>query len=356
MKNNIILTTRIAIISLLVSLLAVKSAVCQNEDTVMTTIWCDDFEGGGGPWRLVDNDGNGNNWTVSSNYPNSGTYSLFAGFSTTQEDNWAISPAVAIADTLSHVELTWQVSGYGNYVESYDCLIVHGDSVTSEYDSVYGEQVSGGYYARSVDLSQYAGDTIHVVFRHRSHFQNFLCIDDVCISGTAHRQNPEPHQPTVTIVSADSALIGEQVSFHAEGEYAETYLWTFEGADTESSTEQTATATWSDTGRYTVTVLVTNEEGRATDMKTITIYKEAETGVRESIEKLEIEIYPNPAGDIVTVEAPVECETTILDQKGVCVVESTRAKKIEVSDLPRGIYHVVISDGKRCVTRKLLHL
>ena len=80
-------------------------------DPVTTLPWVEDFENASPCWTLVDNNDNNNNWHISatSDYAHSGTNTLWNNYSSVQEDNWAISPAITIPANANDINLTWYV-------------------------------------------------------------------------------------------------------------------------------------------------------------------------------------------------------------------------------------------------------
>lgn len=173
--------TTTVILFLIVSSFA---AYAQNDPT-QTLPWCEDFDNGNAPgWQFIDNDGDGMNWSVSDYEPYNGAFSLFGpSYTNHTEDNWAISPAIEIPQNNQEITLTWKVYSHNSYSERYEVKIsTRGSDNLNEYDSLFAETLSGGYYERKLNLSAYAGSTVHVAFRHRSTFQNYLCIDNVCIT------------------------------------------------------------------------------------------------------------------------------------------------------------------------------
>lgn len=329
----------------------------QNEDcdTIRTFPWCEGFDYVSHPcWLFIDNDSNGHNWTIGDIYPYDGVNCLVGNISRDLEDNWAISPAIVTPDNGISLKLTWMVYAHPNYAETYEVLVGTGDSDDiSSFDSIFGETLSGGYFEREITLPQYSGAVIHVAFRHRSQFQNFICIDNMCISTTGD----EPYNPvTVSIDSPDSAFVDELVSFSALTENAERIEWRLEGAETTEATGRSVTTSWSTAGNYTVSVTASGRGSTATDSKTITILERPGT---ENIDSKEtsVAIFPNPTNSTTTVIGRGIKEIVIISPEGreiKSITPAAPAERVDVdmSPLPDGAYlmRVITEEGSSTLT------
>jgi len=100
-------------------------------------------------------------------------------------DNWLISPAIQIQSSGSI--LSWEgtsLSGDPAQLESYDVLLSRtGTAMTDFTDILYivTEESSAGQH-HIFDLSGYAGQTVHIAFRHTSSNKYALLIDDILIT------------------------------------------------------------------------------------------------------------------------------------------------------------------------------
>jgi len=237
-------------------------------DTVTVLPWVESFENGQGCWQFVDNDNNDNNWEVVESYPHTGTHALLGVYTSTQEDNWAISQPITIPTDATGLSLSWYAMAYSaSYPETYEVLIsTTGASSLTDFDSVYGETIAlTEYTKRSVSLASYAGQTIHVAFRHRSTDMFYFLIDDVRIGGL---QVPE----NVTISGPIEARTGEDATFVASSSDATaTYAWTFQGATPSTASGDTVTVSWATAGTYTIVLTATNGAGSASDTTTVDV-------------------------------------------------------------------------------------
>jgi len=59
-----------------------------------------------------------------------------------------------------------------------------------------------------------------------------------------------------------------------------------------------------------------------------------------------VNIYPNPAVDIININAPdnLNYEATIFDLQGRLIISTTNQSVIDVQTLPQGMYLIVIKD------------
>ena len=324
------------------------AAYAQN-DSIQTLPWCEDFDNGTAPgWQFIDNDGDGMNWSVSDYEPYNGAFSLFGpSYSNHTEDNWAISPAIEIPQNDQDIILTWKVYSHNNYSESYEVRIATvGNDDLDDYDSLFAETLSGGYYERQLNLSAYAGSTVHVAFRHRSTFQNYLCIDAVCITSTDHQLQP----PSVEIEAPDSALVNSDVTLTALSYNADRYEWLIEGASVATATSQQVITSWTQKGRYDIKVTAFNEDGSTTASKTITIVEKLSI---PQMSASDITIFPNPTSGLLAIKANGLENIDILNQTGAVVAAGAK-ETLDLSSLPSGIYFIRITTQSGATVQKII--
>lgn len=118
------------------------------------------------------------------------------------------------------------------------------------------------------------------------------------------------------------------------------YQWLYNGSIIQGATQSTYTVTKN--GAYQV--IVANADG-CTD--TSTVYKVTNVSV-ENINYLSnlITIYPNPANDIVYVNAPVKVNVTVLSIDGKMVTQQENAQPLYIGKFPEGIYLLRITDER----------
>jgi hypothetical protein len=153
----------------------------------------ENFTGGIGAWTLVDADGDGNNWGVNDYNDGQGNVATSASWANNVilfPNNWMISPAINLTGVTGPVVLEWKVkaqdqawanerySVYANSSNNHTTMQAAGH----EFTEVIGTTPSGSYVLRSVDLSAFAGQTIHIAFRHHDVSDMFrINIDDIMV-------------------------------------------------------------------------------------------------------------------------------------------------------------------------------
>jgi len=79
-------------------------------------------------------------------------------------------------------------------------------------------------------------------------------------------------------------------------------------------------------------------------------------GVARVYTAADVKIYPNPATDMVHIEAPVAVRTVILSMEGKQLLECTNGTDINISNLAGGLYMLVVYDtnGEKLAMQKLI--
>ena len=103
-------------------------------------------------------------------------------------DNWLISPEVSLPAGASY-SLSWATASYeqSSFAEHYSVYVSLASDPFNFYE-LYSETINVGltYRLRTVDLSSYAGQTIHVAFRHHDcNNQYMLLLDHVSIAAVS---------------------------------------------------------------------------------------------------------------------------------------------------------------------------
>lgn len=157
-------------------------------------------------WTLIDADGDGRNWSLSTKYfsspqgvdrSNCMVSSSYFQSIPISADNYLISPTIHIPGAGGY-NLTYAVANYQKgFLDSYSCILgtlTNGafnsiDTLISETPDnaiitiVNGVAVNAeGYAIRSFNLDAYKGQDICVAFRHKDENHYFICIDNVKIS------------------------------------------------------------------------------------------------------------------------------------------------------------------------------
>ncbi|MBO4306965.1 MAG: choice-of-anchor J domain-containing protein [Bacteroidales bacterium] len=236
---------------------------------VITTLpWEEGFEAGDNTcWTFIDNDQNGNNWTISSNHTYNGNYCLYVSYNSTQDDDWAISQPITIPANMTSAQLSWYVAASSYFEETYEVRVsTTGNTVSDFTDSIFGETYGGSHVKRIVSLSNYAGQTIRIAFRHLSTDMFYLAIDDVRIGGLEAPEN-------VTISGPVEVQVGETATYIASAIGEEiTYNWHFYNGTPSFATGDTVTVSWATPGQYSVELHAQNNVGVSHDTLTVNVY------------------------------------------------------------------------------------
>jgi hypothetical protein len=79
-------------------------------------------------------------------------------------------------------------------------------------------------------------------------------------------------------------------------------------------------------------------------------------GINEVYGQLPVAIYPNPATNNITIDAPVLVKAIFTTADSKLVLETTNENDIDISNFANGLYIVTLYDttGKRVYTGKLV--
>jgi hypothetical protein len=191
---------------------AVLAQSAPARDGAASAIWDFETDPANDGWTFVDEDGDGYNWTWAEDtaagapIAASGThvlrsFSYFSQAGALTPDNWAVTPEVLLSED-GEAALNYKVASYSGAVAENYRVYVFADgaeepvAVTEELTSPDSNRV---FEERTVDLSDFAGQSVKVAFRHyntTNHFRIF--IDDVEIIG-GEAQEPIETEPPVEI-------------------------------------------------------------------------------------------------------------------------------------------------------------
>lgn len=188
------------IFTLMVALFAMVAVQAQN-------LLSEDFENGiPSTWTTIDADNDGDTWSnigmVGHNNSDacatSRSYDNNSGPLT--PDNWLITPAVNLTAnaTLSFYvcaqDASYAAEHYGVYISTTGTAISNFTLLYEEtIDANGGPRDQGAWKIKTVDLSSYTGQTIHIAFRHFNVTDMFyINLDDVTIFA-------QPTSPTISV-------------------------------------------------------------------------------------------------------------------------------------------------------------
>ena len=243
-------------------------------------------------WDISDDDGDGYNWQIRTDngYSHNNSAGFIAsaswinGYGALQPDNSLFSNNITIPANVLHPTLSWWVRGVENpYASEHYAVYISTDY--QNWQNVYEGESTAEFVQHTVDLSEYAGQTINIRFRHYNTYDmEWLILDDVevyhltpansatyTVTGTdaygctaTASIDVTIHKPVVTISGGETIICGgETVTLTASG--TDSYLWSNNGEETGSITvTPTATTTYMVTG--------TDQYGcTATDSITVTL-------------------------------------------------------------------------------------
>lgn len=252
---------------------AAKTSAKAAGDTISSFPWIEDFENGTTGFTFVDSDNDGFNWQLmsasadnwevfsgdacmaSASYDNEGQLPL-------TPDNWMILPAIEIPASATDFTLSWyEIGEDASYADEYYSVYItttgHSVSNFTATTPVYSGVATGVWLKKTVNLGSYAGQTIHIAFRHYNVTDMFyLNIDNIRVG------NPEP--PTVSVSGPTSVIVNNPATFYAQSD--ETYFeWFVDGTAQFSSNGSSMTTTFTTPGNHQIVVSVSNVSGTTSD-------------------------------------------------------------------------------------------
>lgn len=143
------------------------------------TYFTEDFSGGIGQFTSTDADGDAQEWLIfddATNFPAQGNVISSASWNSSPltPDNWLISSAIDLTSAAGVVSLEWNVRAQDQawVLENYDVYVSAGNTpaALTASGSVFNEVLttSPGYMVRTLDISAFIGQTVHIGFRHHA--------------------------------------------------------------------------------------------------------------------------------------------------------------------------------------------
>jgi PKD repeat protein len=228
--------------------------------------------------------------------------------------------------------------------------------------TIYTNNTEGKYFAFSYDLqtlkwqlnlsgNYYAGPALS---------KDGIMV--VCGSGSTIKayQHPGPAAPVADFsASAYQIYNGESIDFTDKSSFGPTsWQWEFPGGTPSQSAEQNPQAIiYEQPGIYEVSLTVTNNLG--TDALTKKCYTEVELLEGYATQTIPENpfIYPNPARDYIFVQSEFPEEIRIFNSLGQEVYHAVTGNKdhrIDVSNLPEGLYFLKTEGSKEATGRFIL--
>lgn len=185
---------------------------------------------------------------------------------------------------------------------------------------------------------------------------------DSCVGGSGLITYSNPIQvtmrPSGQIGGITETHIDSTYQFTLSGTTVTDHLWIFGDGTSSTLTGNTQTHTYNTPGVYTVTVISTG--GCEPDTVRITVYANT-TGIPAPGNADTYRVYPNPAGNLLSLTAPDQLkEMALTDQMGrtlwVQPVSGNHAT-IDISRIPAGQYYlrIISAGGALCRPVTIVH-
>ncbi len=294
----------------------------------------------GSSWGLVSNSSFNGVPDFSAINPES-KYSLFHRYANTGDASVITSPDIVVpADAMVRFYALFNpVWIYDGNLELYVCENVDGAQPVKIWDAFLASQQAATddikWTQYSADLSKYAGKEVYFAYVYYLTNGDNVLIDDFEVVA------PDGDGSTVTL------SVGETARFTDLSTGApETYLWSFPGADSESSTERNPDVVYSKPGTYTVSLTV----GRGSETATAT--RENYVVVKAQAPTAAISVSPAPYySPEASIVVPLGTEITYSDASTGAPtayswtltgadVENSTASSVTVKYAAEGMYDV----------------
>ena len=153
-------------------------------------------------WQFIDANGDGYNWFwngESAYYAYEGYGSILSASyqngSALTPDNWAISPAVELPNANLSATFYAKASSSGYTDEHFAVYVGTADDISEMSEALPETVTTGSYVQYTVDLSDYANQTVYIAIRHFNCYDQMrLVVDQFEVWGS---EGEDPIEPTV---------------------------------------------------------------------------------------------------------------------------------------------------------------
>lgn len=274
-------------------------------------------------------------------------------------DDWLVSPLIELPSNATGITLQW--SGVVSETTMRLLCSTSGRSSASLFsDTLYTETHANYPYAvwttHTLSLDAYAGQTISLAFVHCGpvgYYSNArVAMDSLIITFDTLPMPPQPD--TVWHIVSVRANVDGACETYGSGRYmeADTVEIGYRLLDSVSVGGHWEFLGWDDgeTGNP-LSIVVTSD----TVMTALFQWVSDTTEIIAAIEKVGVEVYPNPASTRINVEASVPGKITLIDMSGR-VVQTREGQKIslDVSHLSRGAYFLRVATSQGTFHRKVV--
>lgn len=312
-------------------------------------------------------------WAIFTGSPSEGVFPIGTQCAASQSwfssgsgaaNRWMITPPIKLgADAM----LQWDARAFeAAYPDGYVVRLstTNNDTESFTHTILTVPEENGEWTNRVSDLSAYIGDTVYIAFIQNSDDMNILLIDNINILGTAELvDEPLAVRNTTPVENASNVAVNATVSVTFNEDITSSDLTGITispdpgnvSASVQGAVLTIAHADFAHGTEYTVTIpgeAVTGYDQPIT-WKFTTI---AATGIQE-IDLSSINIYPNPAEDIITVTGLSGNSTVTLYDLSGRILERYSVTDDQL-DIPlhfaSGMYMIKIDRDNASVTRKLI--
>ncbi len=131
--------------------------------------------------------------------------------------------------------------------------------------------------------------------------------------------------------------------------------WEFEGGTPATSSEENPMVIYSDTGFYSVKLVISDEINSDSLTKENYIYVDQGVGIRD-LQESAVQVYPNPSTGLIYIKGAESIQTDVYNLMGKKIrsVFMNNKNQIDLSDLKRGIYFLKIKlKDNTIISRKI---
>ncbi len=342
-------------------------------DAVATFPYTEGFENGLGCWQIVDNDGDGIPWflTTGSSTLTAHTGSYMAASLSYNDDyalfpdNYLISPKFNLPAS-STITLSWYFMVDASYpADKYSVYVSTGNTVsdfTTPLFTIVPDNTHGTWTQQTLDLSAYAGQQVYLAFRHYDcSDEDFILLDDISITVDGGTPQPDTCMAPTALTATDMTKNSVKLNWTENGN-ATSWTVNYKTADAANwSTVTTSNKPYTLTGlqpetSYLVNVVANCANGQSEPSNTVTFATLAD-GIADY--ELTTSLYPNPNNGQFTINN----EQFTINSVNVYDVYGKLLKTVEVNsntavidahELSAGMYFVRISTEKGVVTKSFV--
>ncbi len=219
-------------------------------------------------WTSTDGDGDANNWiyVAKENWPlgtdeNTGymvSYSYYSG--TLSPCDWLISDTIILSEETGNYLLNWNSAAYSTSYpeETYQVYVSNTTSDTTAFTQIFNETLpedTNGWFYRSANISEFAGDTIFIAFRHHGELNDYaLLLDNIKVMLKSDQN--------ITAYEGENLLV-----YDASTNNPVIWQWDTPSATTESQLAKNAELSYEQSGSYAISLTTGNAYGKVFETK-----------------------------------------------------------------------------------------